>query len=265
MKGLKISFDPNEFFPPIMVAVSVILLFLTLDNLGLYSLVEISPDVSLFNFFLSGIVAGVSSCAALVGGLLLSLSEKWPRIGPADLFGRSGPYLLFNAGRVLSYGILGFILAIIGRSLVLPSIISSSLIVVVSIFMVVSALQILGARLPLSNRFKYPPFIVGFLTIFLSCAFSSMVQESASLSFNAMTGALMMVSFALGTSIPLFLIGFFGSKLLDSRWAVLSARVIGLLILFFVAYNLNTQFDFLRIRPDPIIRHSVSFVSDSNF
>ena len=55
-----------------------------------------------------GLVAGSSSCLAVAGGLLLSSAGKFrERYGDASPSKRMKPVVLFVAGRVLSYGILG--------------------------------------------------------------------------------------------------------------------------------------------------------------
>src|SRR5664279_1657588 len=64
---------------------------------------------------LLGLAAGVSTCMALVGGLVLALSasfESRPR-GTDDglgFLGRMRPGLVFMAGRILGYGMLGALL-----------------------------------------------------------------------------------------------------------------------------------------------------------
>src|SRR5664280_197175 len=74
---------------------------------------------------LLGLAAGVSTCMALVGGLVLALSasfESRPR-GTDDgsgLLGRMRPGLVFMAGRIVGYGVLGALLGALGASVALP-------------------------------------------------------------------------------------------------------------------------------------------------
>src|SRR3989339_2204519 len=62
-----------------------------------------------------GLVAGVSTCMALVGGLVLSLSarhaEQHPEATPIQKF---RPHIYFNIGRVVGFGIFGGIIGLIG-------------------------------------------------------------------------------------------------------------------------------------------------------
>lgn len=61
-----------------------------------------APTVSVA--FLIGLTAGVSSCMALVGGLVLGISAKWNE-NHANQGGwsRFKPHVLFNLGRVLGF------------------------------------------------------------------------------------------------------------------------------------------------------------------
>src|SRR4030042_2232673 len=71
--------------------------FIILNRLGLVSWLNVNTFSSLPVFFVFGLLAGISSCAALVGGLVLSMSKQW-----LDLFSKSNsfgkriqPHLLF--------------------------------------------------------------------------------------------------------------------------------------------------------------------------
>ena len=254
-----------EMLPSVVVALGLILVFLTLDKLGLSSLVNINSDSSLPAFLVLGLIAGVSSCAALIGGLILSLSKQWSELESPSFMGKSEPHVLFNLGRLLSYGIFGYILGYIGNNLQFSPLVSSTLLIIVSVVMVLLALQMLGIRffnLALPKRFtrkisgsstptgkRFSPFGIGFLTIFLPCGFTLLVEGIAVLSGSPLKGLFIMAFFVLGTAIPLFFIGLLSAKLLNSNWSDRFLRVAGILILFFVVYNLNVQFNFINIKP----------------
>jgi len=130
--------------------------------------------------------------------------------------------------------------------------------------MAILALQMLGVKAVRSFQLTLPkslthkiasgknsnnramPFVVGFLTFFLPCGFTLIAQGMAILSGNALRGGLIMAAFALGTFIPLLVIGISSTKLLsDKKWSDRFLKTAGLLILFFVLYNLNVQFNLL--------------------
>ena len=54
--------------------------------------------------FLVGLTAGVSSCMALVGGLVLGVSAKWNETHSGENgWSRFKPHVLFNLGRVIGF------------------------------------------------------------------------------------------------------------------------------------------------------------------
>lgn len=64
---------------------------------------------------LTGLVAGVSTCMALVGGLVLSLSAGHAKKHPsATAMQKFRPHLFFNISRIISFFILGGLIGILG-------------------------------------------------------------------------------------------------------------------------------------------------------
>ena len=129
--------------------------------------------------------------------------------------------------------------------------------------MLILALQMIGVQfankislaLPksitsqISNSTKLP-FILGGLTFFLPCGFTLTAQSLALGSSNWITGALIMMFFALGTFIPLMIIGVTGAKSLSRPvTAKYFSQVAGLLVLVFAIYNVSAQFNVLGISP----------------
>ena len=248
-----------------LIALSAIAIFLVISKSGLSSLINVSSESSLTAFFVFGFIAGISSCAALIGGLILSLSKKW-----LEDFGRGGgftekakPHLLFNLARLISLPLLGSMLGLFGEKMKMSPIVASIMVLFVSGAMLVLALQMIGIKafqririaLPKSfsarlfkNRNKFfEPFVVGFLTFLLPCGFTVVVEGFAVLSGNPLKGFLIMLFFGLGTTIPLFMIGFSSAKFLGKeRLSDRFLKIIGLLILFFTIYNLDFQFGISR-------------------
>ncbi|MFA6254195.1 MAG: sulfite exporter TauE/SafE family protein [Candidatus Paceibacterota bacterium] len=247
-------------------ALTIIIVFILLERFGLSSFVNITASAAWPVFLVFGIIAGLSSCAALVGGLLLSLSKQWQEQDSKRLARRANwePSLMFNLGRLLSYVLLGLALGLVGQKLQLSPAFNSALLVIISILMTVLALQMFGVKslqrfkiaLPKSLTRKIAsgpnrqertmPFVFGFLTFLLPCGFTLMVESLAILSGNPWRGAIMLGAFALGTAIPLMAIGWSSAKLLQNETrADRFLRIAGILVLFFVFYNLNVQFNFI--------------------
>jgi sulfite exporter TauE/SafE len=216
-------------------AILIIGIFLFLSKIGLAGFLNITNNSSLITFFIFGLIAGFSSCGALLSGIILSAPKHTPQI---------------ILGRIISYSILGGILGLIGQRFTISPILTSVLIILVSIVMVTIAFQMLELKFARHFNFSLPkkigkkitqtklPIIIGFLTVFLPCGFTLLTEGVAVLSGNFTHGFLIMLFFVLGTSIPLFFIGLSSDKLVKNQ------KLIGVLILFFVLYNLNFQFGF---------------------
>ncbi len=254
---------PNRgFFNSLLIAGFIIIGFLYLNKIGLAGFVNVNSKSSLPAFFVLGLLAGVSSCAALVGGLVLSMSKQWAEISLENdsIFKKLQPHLLFNAGRVSSYAVLGGILGLIGSKIQVSFQFTSLLIFAVSFLMIAMALQMLGLKafrkfqftLPRSfTRYisneknfqgKYMPFIMGGLTFFLPCGFTITAQGLALLSGNFIQGGLIMAAFAIGTMPALLSIGLSAIKFSSKpHLSYQFSKVAGILILFFALFNLNNQ------------------------
>lgn len=66
--------------------------------------------------FLVGLTAGVSTCAALVGGLVLGVSARYQALHPElSLWRKFIPHLWFHAGRIGGFFVLGALLGLVGE------------------------------------------------------------------------------------------------------------------------------------------------------
>lgn len=260
------GFDKREFLITLGTGLLIILGFLGLIKLGLSGLINVTSSSSLIAFFIFGLLAGISTCAALIGGLVLSVSKQWLELYPENrsTLSKLQPHLMFNAGRILSYTVLGAVLGAVGSRLQISLQFTSILVVVVSLVMVFLALQMLGIKafrkfqittprfitryVANESNFKgrFMPFLMGAFTFFLPCGFTITAQGLALLSGNALQGGLIMFFFALGTLPMLLAIGF--SSVSFSKRPHLSFRflkIAGFLVLFFALYNINSQLNVL--------------------
>jgi len=258
----------KEFLIILGAGLLLIVGFIGLNKLGLAGLVNVGSKSSLPMFFALGLLAGISSCAALVGGLILSMSKQWAEIYSENdsVWKKIQPHLIFNTGRVLSYGVFGAALGALGGQLNLSLKFGPILVIAVSVMMIFLAGQMFGLKafrkfqftLPkFITRFiadesnfkgRYLPFLMGALTFFLPCGFTITAQGLALISGSATQGALIMTFFALGTLPTLSIIGLSSVKFLQKPG--LSERflkIAGMLVLFFALYNINFQLNVLGI------------------
>lgn len=257
---------PNGFFKTFGLAMVIIIGFLIINKLGLGALINVNSKSSLISFFFLGILAGLSTCAALVGGLVLSLSKQWLATYSTkeSPWQKLEPHLMFNGGRLLSYGLLGALLGGIGSQLRLSLTFSGLLVIAVSIFMILMALQMLGMkalrkfqlttpkfitrRIADESKFqgRQMPLVMGALTFFLPCGFTITAQGLALLSGSALQGGLIMFLFALGTAPSLLAIGYSSIKFSTKpHLANRFLKVAGAIVLFFALFNINSQLNVL--------------------
>ena len=254
--------DKNSLVSALVVSFVIIIFFIFLNKSGLTGLVNVNSKSSLPTFFFLGLLAGISSCAALTGGLVLSMSKQWLGLysRSRSVFEKLQPHFMFNGGRVISYAFFGGLLGTLGGTFRLSSSLTSFLIIIVSLLMIVLAFQMLEigffrrfrVSLPRfvtryvadETNFKgrYIPFLMGALTFFLPCGFTITAQGLALLSGSALLGSLIMLLFALGTTPGLLVIGVSAVKFSsDFRFSHQFSKVAGILVLFLALFNINNQ------------------------
>ncbi len=165
-----------------------------------------------------GLVAASSTCLAAVGGLLLSVSATWVQgNASASRWRKAQPLLLFNAGRLAGYFLLGGAVGLLGQA-VSPSVRTTGLLmVIVAVVMLWLGLRMLellpkaACRLPqhtaIGRRIAalttapgpLTPLLLGALTFFLPCGFTQSMQLTALTTHSFLQGGLLMLAFALGT------------------------------------------------------------------
>jgi uncharacterized protein len=255
--------SPRRALTIVALSAGLIGAFVLLGQSGLSSAVRVDSRSSLPAFFVFGLLAGASSCAALVGGLVLSMSRQWMAdyASKPSWLGPSQPHFLFNLGRLVSFGGLGAALGAIGGQLRPSTTFSSVLVALCSLLMIALGLQLIGVKgiavqMPKAlTRFasdeshfrgRYMPFVMGALTFILPCGFTITAQSVALLSGSPVQGGLIMLFFALGTLPMLLGIGLSSTGLLSNRrTSAYFMPVAGVLVLFFAVYNLNSQMNVL--------------------
>jgi sulfite exporter TauE/SafE/copper chaperone CopZ len=196
--------------------------------------------VSPISSFFIGLVASVSSCLAVVGGMVLSFSVTvaQERHANARLFA------LFHVGRVSGFFILGGVLGALGSLVSISPIFSAILGVFVAVVMVLLGLHLVGAlkksplRLPAAvfrflrgkKQTGVGPFFLGVSTFFLPCGFTQAMQIAALSSGSWISGALIMGMFSLGTAPILAMISFGSASFVHSRYAVFFLKTMGVVI-----------------------------------
>lgn len=202
---------------------------------------KIDSTISLSALFLTGLLTSVH-CVAMCGGINLSQS-----VGTRATSGsRLRNPLLYNAGRVIAYTVIGGIVGGIGSVLFLSEPVKAALLALAALGMLFMGLSMLGwlpwwltPRMP--SFLAKPlgkasagkgPLVVGLLNGFMPCGPLQAMQLYALATGSALTGALSMLLFSLGT-VPLMLGAGALFSSLKGKFANVIQRVSAVLVVFF--------------------------------
>ena len=222
------------------IGLAFIILFFILQKSGILNFGiggELTPATS----FIIGLIASVSSCLAIVGGLVLSLSAKISQDNVSD----TKTFLLFHTGRLVNFAVVGGVLGLVGSAIGINFIFTAILGILASVVMLLLGLNLVGVfaknkiALPggIFNFFRkiehktLTPLIVGFATFFLPCGFTQSMQVSALGSGSFMSGLLIMFAFALGTLPMLVLLSFGSASFAHGRHAPLFFKSAGVVVI----------------------------------
>src|ERR1700694_2498566 len=102
---------------------------------------SMSAEMSYPLIFMIGLVASVSSCMAVTGGLLVAIAAKYNEThGSLSTAERIKPLVYFNAGRIIAYTVLGGAIGALGSALTLSATVNGILMIAVSIIIILLCL-----------------------------------------------------------------------------------------------------------------------------
>ncbi len=224
----------------IPIGLAFLILFFLLQKSGILNL-GIGSQTTPATSFIIGLIASVSSCLAIVGGLVLSLSAKVSQDNISD----TKTFLLFHIGRLVSFAVLGGVLGAVGSAIGINFTFTAILGLLASIVMLLLGLNLVGVfaknkiALPsgIFNFFRkiehktFTPLIIGFATFFLPCGFTQSMQVSALGSGSFISGLLIMFAFALGTLPMLVLLSFGSASFAHGKHAPLFFKSSGVVVI----------------------------------
>lgn len=248
-----------------------IALFLIAKTLGIFDLGKsISGNYSSLPIvFIVGLTAGVSTCMALVGGLVLGASARFSAQFPnASKWEKFTPHLYFNLGRVASYFVLGGIIGFAGSLFQLSTSVLGLLTVIVGLVMLLLGGQLIDI-FPILKRFSFTlpkalshalgiqekaqvqysdsnSALMGAMTFFLPCGFTQAMQLFAMSSGSPITGALTMGVFALGTAPGLLGVGGLTS-VVKGNGARLFFKTAGVIVIMLAFFNVGNGLNLLGV------------------
>lgn len=241
----------KEFVYAIPTAMVFLFGFIGLQKAGLVNLVT-ANEVSYGTAFFVGIIASLSTCMAVVGGLVLSLSASFAKAGE-DLW----PHVMFHAGRIAAFFVLGGVIGALGTGFTISSVgmmVMSVLVGAVMVLLGVNLLDIFDVTKALmpamprglsglalrisSSRHALSPALIGIATFFLPCGFTQSMQLYTLTTGGFFKGGLTMLAFVLGTLPVLALISFGSFSIEHSAVKGVFFKSAGIVVIAFALFNI---------------------------
>lgn len=241
----------SDFTYALPIAFGFSVIFVALQKMGIVNLVDTS-SISYGTAFLVGVIASLSTCMAVVGGLVLSLSATFAREGD-----RINPQLLFHAGRIVAFFLLGGLIGALGANFSLNTTGTFWLTALIGLVMLILGINLLDV-FPWVKRFQptipkflsrhalgvsklnhaLTPLLAGVATFFLPCGFTQSMQLYTLSTGSFLNGALTMLAFAIGTLPVLALISFSSYRIQESSKAGIFFKSAGLIVILFALMNI---------------------------
>ncbi len=246
--GYKIvDHDPAEreplskrFFESFGIASVLVFLYLIAKDLSLIPNFNFNSNLNFFSIFAIGLVASTSTCMATAGALFLSTIGK-----ERNNFIQA---VNFNLGRIVSYGVFGFIVGAVGQTLATTLKIGPWLTLLTAFFMIMLGLDMAGllsfaSIIPYGKTkgvfekveglfIKNPKktsFMLGAITYLLPCGFTQAIQVYALGLASPLKSSLTMIVFVLGTVPAMLFIGVVGSFTKNKFYPVF-LRTMGMMV-----------------------------------
>ncbi len=241
----------SEFVYALPIAAAFVALFIVLQKLGIVNLVTTS-NVTYGTAFVIGMIASVSTCMAVVGGLVLSMSANFAKEGD-----KVRPQVLFHVGRLISFFVLGGIIGALGSAFQLGATGTFALSLIVGIVLLILGVNLLdvfpwarklqptmpkflGSRVQSLKNVNHTltPVLLGAATFILPCGFTQSMQIYALSTGSFLTGAFTMTAFALGTLPVLALLSFSSLGIQSKAQSGTFFKTAGLVVIFFGMFNI---------------------------
>ena len=224
-----ISHSPADYKDLARAGGFFLIIYLLVRWFNLFDLGFNAPNSGVVVALLVGLVAGVSTCMALIGGLVLGLAarhaEQHPEATPLQKF---RPHIYFNIGRILGFAVLGGFIGLIGQAFKPSTNLLGFLTVLIGGVMIFFGLKLIEIFPALRDKSITLPsgiarwfglnkevkeyshkgaLVMGALTFFLPCGFTQAMQLYAVSTGNFWQGAAIMALFTAGTAPGLLGIG----------------------------------------------------------
>ncbi len=257
------STDPNDYVEVAIMVMVIGFLAIIANDTGVLKVTELASNnlTSLPVVFLIGLTAGISTCAALVGGLVLGASARFSQQNPhATAWEKFTPHLFFNGGRIISFFILGGVMGAIGSLFQMSLGIMGFFTILIGLVMLAFGAQltqlfprlsawnitipsgiagIIGLKEQTEKQYSHRnSTVLGALTFFLPCGFTQLVQLYAISTANPLSASLTMGVFAIGTTPGLLGIGGLTS-FVKGAFSRVFFKTVGVVVMALAVFNIS--------------------------
>ena len=227
----------------LLISAAVVLVAAGVNKIFGYNIFNAIPAVdssaSYGMLFVTGLLTGIH-CVGMCGaiGIYASVDQSGARSLRRPL--------LYNAGRVVSYTLIGGIVGLIGTVFSISAKLRGAVILVSAVLMLLMALSMLGLvdfHLPRflkakkTNR-KHGAFLIGLLNGLMPCGPLQAMQIYALSTGSFFSGATAMLLFSLGT-VPLMLASGAAINLSRGKAKIVIGKVAAVLVLLLSLFMLN--------------------------
>lgn len=252
----------GDFTIALPVALLFVALFVVLQKIGIVNMID-AQQMTYGTVFLIGIIASLSTCMAVVGGLVLSMSATFAKGGD-----RIKPQLMFHLGRIISFFVLGGVIGALGAVFTLSAGVMSVLSIIIGLVMLLLGLNLLDVfpwtkqLMPSMPKFiaqkaftvsefnhVVTPLLVGIATFFLPCGFTQSMQLYTLTTGGFLSGGFTMLAFALGTLPVLALVSFSSLSIKDTTQSGVFFKTAGLIVIVFALFNLLNSLAVIGVIP----------------
>ena len=215
-----------------IITLSIIVIWFLINKLFGFNIFNVIPNIdsniTYGMLFITGFLTSIH-CISMCGAInLIAIIDSKNKN-----FKRP---ILYNAGRVISYTIIGGIAGLLGSIFKINELVSGIIIVIAALLMFLMSLNMLGIidlrlKLGLKVRTKSRnPFVIGLLNGLMPCGPLQAMQVYALSTGSFITGALSMFLFSLGT-VPLMLSIGIIYNLIKGNKKILLNKIASILIL----------------------------------
>jgi len=250
--------NPNNQL--IIIGILILGGYLIIKNtIGFNFIPDINPNMGYGILFVVGLLTSLH-CVAMCGGINLSVcvAQKFDKEDNSK-FAKLKPSLMYNAGRVISYTIIGGLVGALGSVFSISNTGSAFISILAGTFMVIMGLNMLNifpwlrklnphmpkvfANKIHSEKKNKGPFVVGLLNGLMPCGPLQAMQLYALGTGSFIAGSLSMLAFSLGTVPLLFAFGALGS-LLSAKFSknMIKASAMLVIVLGFVMFTRGIAF-----------------------